>query len=217
MHRDQPVCIFAVSSSLALLQHLLNVRVHPILAQCLGRHVRGTTDPAFALLRTAGALERLVHVPLGTGVEEGEGIADAQRLLIDDAHLHATHVEDEAGGAGVVAEDEVGVQLDVAVATGLDAGVGLFGGGGADDLGEEGAGGEVDQSSGAAAEGFDAAIDIETVGMRRRGEFVLQGRDGGEGFCGGGHGGENGGGGGDEDGGGGEKKKKKKRIEEEKK
>lgn len=177
-------------SSLALIQHLDNVSVQPVPLQGLRGHAGGTTDPPLALLCPTGALKRLIHVPLGAGVEESEGVADLQWLFVDHAHFHATHVEHETGRTGVVAKDQVRVELDVAVATSLDAGVGLLGRGGAGDLGEEGARGEIDEGLGATGECLGAAIDVETVGMSGRRQFGAQGRDGGERFSGGGHFGE---------------------------
>lgn len=65
----------------------------------------------------------------------------------------------------MVDEDEVGVELDVAVGAGLHGGVGFFGWGCGGDFGEEGAGGKVGLGDGAAGEGFGAAMDVEEVGV----------------------------------------------------
>lgn len=154
-------------SSLALIEHLDNVPVQPVSLQCLAFHAGRTTDPTLALLCPAGALKWLIHLPLGAGVEEGERIAGLQWLVIDHAHFHAAHVEDETGRAGMVAIDKVRVEVDMAVATYLDARVGLLGRGGAGDLGEQGAGGEIDEGHCAAGECLGATIDAETIGVRR--------------------------------------------------
>lgn len=161
--------------------------VQPVPLQGFRGHAGRTTDPPLALLRPTGTLKGLIHVPLGAGVEEGKCVADFQWLLVDHAHFHAGHIEDETGRAGMVTEDQVRVELDVAIAAGLDAGVGPLGRGGAGDLGEERARGEFDEGLGAAGECLGAAVDVETVGMGRRGQFGAQGRHGGERFSRGGH------------------------------
>lgn len=66
----------------------------------------------------------------------------------------------------MVAEDQVGVELDVGVRTGLDGGVGLGARGRGGDLGEEGAGGQVDEGDGAGPEGLGAADDLDQAGVR---------------------------------------------------
>lgn len=158
------------------------MRIQPVSLDRISSHLSRTRDPtpADALPSTTRALERLVHLPLGAGIEESEGVTLVQRTVVDDADLHAGHVEDEGGVAGVVAVDEVGVELDVGVAAGLDARVGLFGGGGRGDFGEEGAGGEGDERDGAAAEGAGFAVDVEDGGVGWWGDFA---RGEGRGVC----------------------------------
>lgn len=189
--------------SLALVQQPRNVWVQPVFMQHFRLHRLGPGDPAPALLRTAGTLEGLVHLPLGTGVEEGEGVALLQGPVIHDANLHARHVEDQRGRARVIAEDQVGIELDVGVAAGLHAGVGLDARSGRGDFGKECAGGQIDEGNGAAAKGLGTAIDVQSIGMGRDrrcdgSQWLLEG-DRGDG--GGRHG----------DGGGGEVKVKRKR------
>ena len=121
--------------------HLLDMRIQPIpLHLLVGQMLRPGyppfTDP---LPRSTETPERLVHVPLGTRVEEREHVALPQGPVVDDAHFHAVHVEVQRRGAGVVDEDEVGVELDVGVAAGLHGGVGFGGRGCGGDFGEDGA------------------------------------------------------------------------------
>ena len=155
--------------SLALVQQFHNVPIQPIPLQFLIRHSLRPRNPPATLFRPAGTLEWLIHLPLGTGVKEGQGITSPQGLVVDDAHLHAGHVEDERGVARVVAEDQVGVQLDVGVAAGLDAGVPLGAGGGAGDWGEDRPRWERDERVGTAAEGFGATVHAQAIGMSREG------------------------------------------------
>ena len=65
-------------------------------------------------LRTASALERLAHIPFRAGVEESQFITNRQRSVISDPDLEFGHVEDQAWTAGVVAENEIRVELDAA-------------------------------------------------------------------------------------------------------
>lgn len=147
--------------------HLLDMRIQPIPLHLFGRQILRPGYPPFTdtLPSSTQTLKRLVHLPLGTRVEEREHIALPQRPVVDDAHLHAVHVEVQRRGAGVVDEDEVRVELDVAVATGLDGGVGFGGRGCGGDFGEEGAGGEGGLGDGRAGEGLWAVLDLEDVGM----------------------------------------------------
>lgn len=132
--------------------------IQPIPIQFLGRHSLRSRDPTSTFTRTTGTLERLIHLPLRTGIKESQRIASLERLVVHDTHLHAGHVEDERGRARVVAVDQVRVEFDVGVPSRLDAGVGLGARGGAGDGGEDGARGEIDERVGAAAEGFEAAV-----------------------------------------------------------
>ena len=124
--------------------HLLDMRIQPIPLHLLVRQVLRPGYPPLTniLPPSTQTLKRLIHLPLGTRVEERERIALPQRPVVDDAHLHAVHVEVQRRGAGVVDEDEVRVELDVRVAAGLDRGVGFGGRGCGGDFGEDGAGGE---------------------------------------------------------------------------
>lgn len=142
--------------------HLLNMRVQPVpLELVVGQAARPANPPLTnAVAGTTKTLERLGHVPLGTGIEEGQDVAFAQRAVVHNPHLHAVHVEVQRRRARVVDEDEVGVELDVGVAAGLHRRVGLGGGRGGGDLGEDGAGGEVRLRDGRAGEGFRAAVHV---------------------------------------------------------
>jgi len=73
------------------------------------------------------------------------------------------HIEDERRRAGVVNEDEVGVELDMCVRAGLHGGVGFGGWGCGGNFGEEGTGREVGLGDGGAGEGFGTAMHIEEV------------------------------------------------------
>lgn len=139
--------------------------IEPIPLQNLPTQPLGPLNNTLTPLRTTSTLKRLVHLPLGAGVEERQGVTDLQSPVVDNTHLHARHVEVQRRLARVVAEDQVGVELDVAVAAGLHGGVGLFPGGGGGDFGEDGAGGERDFGDGAAGEGFGAADDAEETGV----------------------------------------------------
>lgn len=85
------------SIGLAFIQQFGNVAIEPVPIQLVGGHRLGSGDPASANPVTcpAGTLEWLVHIPLGAGVEESEGITCLQRMVVHDPHLHATHVEDQ--------------------------------------------------------------------------------------------------------------------------
>lgn len=143
--------------------------IEPVSVQLIIGHGLGSRDPASAdsITRPAGALERLVHLPLGAGVKEGEGVACLERTVVYDAHFHAIHVEVQSRCAGVVAVDQVGIELDVAVRTGLHAGVGLRAGCSRGDLGKDSTRGEVDERSGPTSEGFGASVDAQAIGMGR--------------------------------------------------
>lgn len=157
------------NGSLAPSQQLRDVFIEPVSVQLIIGHSLGSRDPASAgsITRPAGALESLVHLPLGAGVEEGESVACLEGTVVRDAHFHATHVEVQRRCAGVIAEDQVGIKLDVAVWTRLHAGVGLLAGCSRGDLGEEGTRGEVDERSGPTSKGFGASVDAQAIGMGR--------------------------------------------------
>lgn len=148
--------------------HLLNVRIQPIsLPILLLQILRPRNPPLTNPVLPTNTLKRLNHLPLRARVEEAEHVTLAQRPVPHHAHLHAVHVEDERGVAGVVDKDEVGVELDVRGAAGLHGGVGFCGGGCGGNFGEDGAGGEVDEGDGRAGEGFGAAVDEKTVRVGR--------------------------------------------------
>ena len=144
------------------------MRIQPVSLQLLGRHVLCPANPAFTDIRgrTADTLERLGHLPLGTGVEEGQDIAFGQGPVVDDPHLHGVHVKDQGRIARVVDEDQVGVELDMRVAAGLHRRVRLGTGRGRGDLGKDGSGGQRGLRDRPAGEGLGTAMDLEERGVR---------------------------------------------------
>ena len=94
-HPSPPI-VWGASPSIGLLVQFRDVVIKPVPVQLVG-HVLGPGDPASAdpVPCPAGTLECLVHVPLGAGVEEGEGIACLQRTVVHNTHLHAAHVENQ--------------------------------------------------------------------------------------------------------------------------
>ena len=62
--------------------------------------------------RTAFAIERFLHIPFRTGVEECQFITNRQGPVIGDPNLELDHVKNQAWTAGVVAENEVRVKLN---------------------------------------------------------------------------------------------------------
>lgn len=103
------------------------MRIEPIPAEDIIAQVLCSLDLAHTLWRAAVALERLLHVPLGAWVEEGQVRVFLQGPIVNNADFHAVHVEHDAGVAGVVAEDQVGVEVNVRVLPSLDSGKGAFG------------------------------------------------------------------------------------------
>ena len=62
--------------------------------------------------RTAFAIERFLHIPFRTGVEESQVITNRQGPVISHPDLQFGHVKDQAWTAGVVAENEIRVKLN---------------------------------------------------------------------------------------------------------
>lgn len=170
-----------------LFAQVRNVVIEPVALQFLCGHGLGPRDPASAdsFTCSAGTLECLIHVPLGAGVEEGEGVAGLQWPIIHDAHLHTAHIEVQGGCARVVTVDQVGIELNVGVGASLHAGVCFRAGSGRGDLGEDSPRGEINKRVSPASEGFGAAVDAQTIGMGRRREPT--GVRGGDRVCGWGH------------------------------
>jgi len=141
------------------------MRIQPVPLQRLLTHILGPRDPSqtFSLPRTTSTLKRLSHIPLRTGIKERKRVPLLQRPVVHNSDFHVVHIEDERRRAGVVDEDEVGVELDVGVWAGLHGGVGFGGRGCSSDLGEQGASGKVGLGDCGAGEGFGAAVDVEEV------------------------------------------------------
>ena len=68
----------------------------------------------------------------------------------------------------MIAIDQIRVELDVGVSSGLHAGVGLFTWRCGGDFSKERTSRQVNERVGAAAEGLCAAIDVEPIGMAWR-------------------------------------------------
>lgn len=62
--------------------------------------------------RTAFAIERFLHIPFRTRVEESQIITNRQGPVIGDPDLQLGHVKDQGWTAGVVAENEIRVKLN---------------------------------------------------------------------------------------------------------
>jgi len=144
---------------------LLNMRTQPVPAQLFNTHILGPRNPSqtFPLPRTTSTVKRLSHIPLRTRVKERKRLPLLQRPIVHNPDLHFVHIEDERRRAGVVNEDEVGVELDMCVRAGLHGGVGFGGWGCGGNFGEEGTGREVGLGDGGAGEGFGTAMHIEEV------------------------------------------------------
>lgn len=144
------------------------MRIQPISLQLRERHILGPANPAFTHIagRTTHTLEGLSHLPLGTGVEEGQDIALVQRPVVDHPHLHGMHVKDQRRIARVVNKHQVGVELDMRVAAGLHRRVGFGTRRGGGDFGKEGSGWQRGLGYGPAGEGFGTAMDLEERGVR---------------------------------------------------
>lgn len=152
------------SGAVSLLQQLNNVLIQPISLQLLSRHVLGSVNPSFAVVRTAIALERLIHLPLRAGVKEGHGLAFPERPVVHHPDFHLGHVEHHGRTARVVAVDEVGVELNVLGAVDLHRGVSLLrDDAGTGDAGEQGARGQGDARDGTGCEGLVAALHVQSV------------------------------------------------------
>lgn len=143
------------------------MRIQPVPRQPLPPHGLRPRNQAIAhtLPRSTRTSKRLIHLPLRAGVEKGQRITPLQRAAVDDAHLHLVHVEVHRRRAGVVAEDEVRVQLDVGVPARLHRSPCFLARRGFGDLGQDGAGREVDERDCPAAEGFGASDDLDEVGV----------------------------------------------------
>lgn len=135
-----------ICRSLPLLQQSHNVVIQPVSLQFLLGHVLGAGNPSSADLvpSAAVAVEGLIHLPFRARVEEREGVTFLQRPVVHDTHFHLAHVENERRVAGMVAEDQVRVQLDVRVGSCLHRCIRFLCWRGRRDLGEEGACGQVD-------------------------------------------------------------------------
>lgn len=75
------------------------------------------------------------------------------------------HIKDQRRRAGVVDEDEVGIEFDVGVGAGLHGGVGFGGWGRGGDFGEDSTSGEVGLGDGRTGEGFGTAMDVKEIRM----------------------------------------------------
>lgn len=134
-------------------QHSLNVVVKPILPQNIPIHVVCATDRALASFAPTGTIKRLRHIPFRARVPEREVVAFLD-VLVADTYFEFGHIEDETRRAGVVAEDQFGVELDVAVLGGLNRRVCFYGRRGSRYTSKEGMGWEVDQRHGAGTKGL---------------------------------------------------------------
>lgn len=136
--------------------------IQPILLQSLPRHLFRAVDPPVARGCTARTIKRLIHLPFRGGIKERQDTPFLQGTVIDHANLHLVHVEHDGGRAGVVAEHQIGVELDVLGARDLHGGIALRGDqAGAGDGCEQGAGGEVHERECTGPEGFGTALDLD--------------------------------------------------------
>lgn len=100
--------------------------IQKIPLELLATHVPGPADPTSTTARATLTLERLIHLPFGAGIEEGQLVAFTDALGIpllvfpgrdadfDHGFLRVGEdVEFQAGFAAVVDVEKVAVQLDV--------------------------------------------------------------------------------------------------------
>lgn len=172
---------------LLLLDELFNVSVQPVPLESLSPHPLRSLDKPFTFLaRPAGTLERLVHLPFRARVEERQLIALLQRTVVHDADFHLAHVEIERRVAGVVAVDEVRIELDVGIARHLDGCVRFGGRSGSGDFGEQRARWQRDLADCRRAERLRAALDVEEARVCGLGVGFgvrFPGNGGGGGWC----------------------------------
>ena len=75
---------------------------------------RYPSTASFPIVARALTREGFLHVPFGTGIEEGQSIPSLQWFVVGNPDLEFGHVEQQGWTARMIAEDEVGVQFDAA-------------------------------------------------------------------------------------------------------
>lgn len=150
-----------------LLQLKHDVVVEPEASEHCWLHLRGACNPSQALIPCAALTpEGLDHGPFRAWVEEGQDVSRGQRAVVGHTDFHLAHVEDEGRVTGVVAVDEVGVELDAGVHAVADGGVGILGCFGCCcDFGKQCAGGESDVGVGGGRVGSVALLDLEPLSV----------------------------------------------------
>jgi hypothetical protein len=170
------------SRSVALPQQLPYVLIQPIFLQSLPRHLPRPINPPFTPGRTTCTVKWLIHLPFRRWVEERQCVPFLQWTVIHHPNLALVHVKDNGGRARVVAEHQIGIELNVLGARYLHGGVPLRGDrGGPGDAGEESTGGEIHEGECTGAKGFGAAVDLDQSWVCGRG--LVFGLCGGCGGC----------------------------------
>lgn len=101
--------------------------IEPVSHQHRRLNIGSTKNKPQALVWTGTALapEGLHHLPFRAGVEVGEMVSHSQGAIFRDADFETGHVKDQAGIAGMVAIDDIGVELDARVFARGDGNVGV--------------------------------------------------------------------------------------------